>query len=139
MFGPLRFALIILAWIISYRISNIIDKVECVVDSELQTPTESVEPLKSDSSATGSNQTERIITLAELAKHNTEHDCWIGVEGTVYDVSGYAENHPGGKDEILSKAGTNVKDFYGLLHSGDEFDEELGKLTKVGVLEVIAN
>ncbi|AFZ78907.1 Cytochrome b5-like Heme/Steroid binding domain containing protein [Theileria equi strain WA] len=140
MFGTLRFALIILAGIISCRIPYILDKVECVVGSESRTPTESVEPLKSDSSTTeaGSDQTDRIITLEELEKHNTEDDCWIGLEGVVYDVSGYAENHPGGKQEMLRKAGTNVTGFFGSMHQGKEFDEEIKKVKKIGVLDLPA-
>ncbi|MCK9504522.1 MAG: cytochrome b5 domain-containing protein [Porticoccaceae bacterium] len=34
------------------------------------------------------------ITLEELASHNSEQDCWIAVEGKVYDITTYVPKHP---------------------------------------------
>lgn len=48
----------------------------------------------------------RIITKAELEKHNTEDDCWIVIKGRVYDVSDYVYEHPGG-EIIAAGAGTD--------------------------------
>jgi cytochrome b involved in lipid metabolism len=41
---------------------------------------------------------------AEVALHNKADDCWIIVDGKVYDVSTYVLDHPGG-DSILANAG----------------------------------
>lgn len=49
--------------------------------------------------------TTRVISLADVAKHNTDTDCWIIVEGNVYDATPYLSNHPGGKDIILQHKG----------------------------------
>lgn len=35
------------------------------------------------------------LTLSEVAKHNKRDDCWIIVEGLVYDVTKYIPLHPG--------------------------------------------
>lgn len=38
--------------------------------------------------------------LEEVARHNTEKDCWMTIKGKVYDVTKYIDTHPGG-DIIL--------------------------------------
>lgn len=47
------------------------------------------------------------ISLADLKKHNKPEDCWVAIDGKVYDLTAYAENHPGGKHAITSLAGTD--------------------------------
>ncbi len=55
-------------------------------------------------------------TMAEVAKHNTRGDCWIVVDGLVFDVTKYVEEHPGG-DAILRNAGQDAtKGFKGPQH-----------------------
>ena len=34
------------------------------------------------------------ITLAVVAQHSTPDDCWIAIEGSVYDVTAYIPQHP---------------------------------------------
>ncbi len=41
-----------------------------------------------------------VISVAELARHNTEDDVWIAISGHVFDVSKYQDSHPGGKAMI---------------------------------------
>jgi len=39
-----------------------------------------------------------LITRDELATHTTPADCWLAIDGKVYDVSGFGDDkHPGGK------------------------------------------
>ena len=33
-------------------------------------------------------------TLAEVAEHDRLDDCWMVIEGTVYDFTGYIDQHP---------------------------------------------
>lgn len=45
------------------------------------------------------------ITMAEVAKHSTEKDCWTVVSGKVYDVTSVVNTHPAGPKAILASCG----------------------------------
>ncbi|GBG31049.1 Succinate dehydrogenase ubiquinone flavoprotein subunit 1, mitochondrial [Hondaea fermentalgiana] len=47
------------------------------------------------------------ISMDELKQHNTPEDCWVAIDGKVYDLTLYAEDHPGGREAITSLAGTD--------------------------------
>ena len=34
------------------------------------------------------------ITAVELARHASAGDCWLAIEGGVYDVTAYVDSHP---------------------------------------------
>lgn len=40
------------------------------------------------------------IAVAEIAKHATPDDCWVVVNGKVYDLTNFAPNHPGGASSM---------------------------------------
>jgi cytochrome b involved in lipid metabolism len=57
-------------------------------------------------------------TNADVAVHNTSSDCWIILDGYVYDVTAFIEHHPGGDLVFIKKAGQDVsKDFAAVGHS----------------------
>jgi len=65
----------------------------------------------------------KVFTRDEVAKHNTESDAWVIVEGDVYDVTRFAKSHPGGKQTLLDFAGQDVtEDFFGL-HRNEVLDK----------------
>jgi cytochrome b involved in lipid metabolism len=45
------------------------------------------------------------LTPAEVAKHSTPDDCWMIIDGTVYDLSGFAPQHSGGSVAIAAFCG----------------------------------
>jgi len=48
---------------------------------------------------------EKQFTREEIEKHDKESDCWIVVDGKVYDATSVLEWHPGGKAAVLGHAG----------------------------------
>lgn len=52
-------------------------------------------------------------TLSEVAEHDSEDDCWLAIEGKVYDVTEYAASGKhGGGDAILLGCGTDATELY---------------------------
>ena len=47
-------------------------------------------------------------TLLEISKHNTDESRWIVVDGLVYDVTDFIQNHPGGRKPFEKYAGTDA-------------------------------
>merc|ERR1712032_793004 len=58
-------------------------------------------------------------TLEDVAKHNTEKDCWVVVNGEVLDVTEFLPEHPGGKKAILLYAGRDATEEFNMLHKPD--------------------
>jgi len=57
------------------------------------------------------------VSLAELALHSSADDCWLEIHGNVYDLTDYANQHPGGVNVITSLAGTRATSAYALHHN----------------------
>ncbi|KAK4274575.1 hypothetical protein QN277_017774 [Acacia crassicarpa] len=60
--------------------------------------------------------TRNYISQQELRKHNKRGDLWISIQGKVYDVSDWANHHPGGELPLLNLAGQDVTDAFVAYH-----------------------
>lgn len=85
--------------------------------------------------------TEREITLEEVAKHDKQDDCWliIGNANTggpkVYDVTSYLDDHPGGAEVMLDVGGKDADEFFEDIGHSNDAREELKK-HQIGVLKL---
>lgn len=51
------------------------------------------------------------ISITEVAKHSTKEDCWLLIDGNVYDVSAFIPKHPG-EDQILLGCGKDATELF---------------------------
>ncbi|CAD7970270.1 unnamed protein product [Amoebophrya sp. A120] len=58
-------------------------------------------------------------SLDEVAKHTTEQDCWVVVDGKVLDVTKFLPDHPGGALAILTFAGKDATEEFNMIHPPD--------------------
>lgn len=61
-----------------------------------------------DPETVSSEEKEQYIPLSEIAKHTTAESPWLAINGKVYDVSSFIDQHPGGEEVILESAGTDA-------------------------------
>ena len=65
----------------------------------------------------------RIITKEELARHNWPDDMWMAIDGIVYDVTMYQDDHPGSDIVLHDVMGTDATAaFYDVQHSQNAID-----------------
>lgn len=85
------------------------------------------------------------VTLEEVKKHNTKKDCWLVINGKVFDVSGFHNRHPGegiNDEYIAHHAGRDVSELFEKYHYTDEpfewlLDAEKGKMPEIKYIGVI--
>lgn len=51
------------------------------------------------------------ITIEEIAQHSSASDCWMAIEGKVYNVTNYVRIHPGGSS-IIRGCGKDATSLY---------------------------
>lgn len=47
----------------------------------------------------------KTFTIDECLKHCDDKDCWLIIDGKVYDVTRFLDEHPGGYDTLVSNSG----------------------------------
>ena len=74
------------------------------------------------------------FTLGEVAKHNKEGDCWVIIDGGVYELNDFLPDHPGGKKAILTFAGRDATEEFDMLHDRKVLSKYVPK-AKIGVVK----
>ncbi|ORX34789.1 hypothetical protein BD324DRAFT_653047 [Kockovaella imperatae] len=68
----------------------------------------------------------RIFALADVSKHKSRQSCYVSYKGSVYDVTSFLPDHPGGDDILLQYAGADVGQIMGdeteHVHSASAYD-----------------
>jgi len=56
-------------------------------------------------------------TMAEVAKHSTQNDCWIVLDKRAYNITSFIARHPGGVGPITNMAGKDATDVFANYHA----------------------
>lgn len=71
-----------------------------------------VGPLAADVSDSGqsanADSNAAVFSADQISSHTSISDCWTVIEKTVYDLSGYAQEHPGGANNISALCGKDA-------------------------------
>lgn len=60
----------------------------------------------------------KTFTIEQCMEHTTDKDCWLIIDGRVFDVTPFLDEHPGGFDTLVSNAGKDAtEDFEEIGHS----------------------
>ena len=51
-------------------------------------------------------------SLADVARHTTPHDCWMAIDGVVYDFTAYLPEHPSAPAVIVAWCGREASEAY---------------------------
>ncbi|PWN47427.1 putative cytochrome b5 [Violaceomyces palustris] len=71
---------------------------------------------------------------AELKKHNTVESAWVAVDGIIYDVTSFLDDHPGGKKILLRNCGKDASEAFWSYHSEKVLTQH-GKPLEIGQLQ----
>ncbi|RAO64086.1 uncharacterized protein BHQ10_000098 [Talaromyces amestolkiae] len=78
---------------------------------------------------------EKLVSVAEIQRHNTPSDCWLVVDGQVWDFTEFHQEHPGGSAIILKYAGRDATKAYNEVHSPSTIRKNLHRSKLQGILD----
>jgi len=97
-------------------------------------PSETTNPAAATSTSSGSaNAT---FTLADVAQHSGSASCYSAINGNVYDLTNWINQHPGGAERILSICGKDGSSAFNAQHGNpsDTRPKEILATFKIGTL-----
>lgn len=83
---------------------------------------------------TGTTSGAKTFTMADVAAHNSQSSCYTTINGSVYDVTSWINQHPGGAEAILSLCGKDGTAAFTQQHGGQRRPEAELATFKIGVL-----
>ncbi|CAO3621893.1 unnamed protein product [Mucor hiemalis] len=79
----------------------------------------------------------KIYALEEISKHNNEKSLWVIFNDKVYDVTEFAQDHPGGDDVLVEYAGKDITEVMSDMdiHDHSEASFEMMEDYVLGIVE----
>ncbi|OJI81328.1 hypothetical protein ASPTUDRAFT_128444 [Aspergillus tubingensis CBS 134.48] len=76
-----------------------------------------------------------ILSREEVEKHSTRESCWVAIHGSVYDVTEFLDEHPGGAQVILRCAGKDGTADFDSVHDKDVLSQALPPSALKGIVQ----
>lgn len=70
------------------------------------------------------DEANKSYSLQDVAKHSTEQDCWMAIEGKVYDLTAYIAKHPAGAGSMVGWCGQDAEPGMRTKEIGDDHSPE---------------
>ena len=80
------------------------------------------------------NPTAQPYPIAEVKAHSSASDCWVAIDGKVYDLTNWEDKHPGGSARIIALCGTDGTAAFDAQHGGQQRPQEDLSRYQIGVL-----
>lgn len=85
-------------------------------------------------STTSTTTAAQAYTMAQVATHNSATSCWSAINGKVYDLTNWINQHPGGPDHILSICGKDGSSAFNAQHGNDSRPQQILQTFYIGDL-----
>lgn len=69
----------------------------------------------------------KIYSLEQVSSHKSAKDCWMVIDGKVYDITKFIEEHPGGEEVLIEQAGLDATESFEEIGHSDDARELLKK------------
>lgn len=73
-------------------------------------------------------------TMQQVAEHNSAASCYTAINGSVYDLTPFITQHPGGRAAILSLCGVDGTSAFEAQHGGQRRPERELATLRIGTL-----
>lgn len=83
----------------------------------------------------GTGTTVKSYTMTDVKTHNTSASCWTAVNGSVYDVTSWIGQHPGGAGAIKGMCGIDGSAAFNGQHGGQARPASELASFKIGILK----
>lgn len=76
------------------------------------------EDMTEEEDAEAGESSEGVLTMEEVEQNDSPDSCWAVMSGTVYDLTDWIDQHPGGADRIEGLCGTDAEAAFEGQHGG---------------------
>jgi L-lactate dehydrogenase (cytochrome) len=77
-----------------------------------------------------------MISFSQVQERNSRDNLWVVIHGSVYDLTAFVNEHPGGSKVILQVAGKDATKEFSMYHPPDMMDRFLDKKFHLGKLDI---